>query len=280
MANEPSQADAHDDRLDQVIAAYLRDVDAGRAPDRQELLRRHPDLAAELEEFFADNDCVGQLTQPLRPAEQLTSLYEGSQANGSEDLTSIPGLVGGYRPLRLLGVGGMGRVYEAEDATGRRVALKLISPGFASSPTALARFRQEGQLAGMIAHPRCVFVLTADEQNGQPYIVMELMTGSTLKDLVERQGPLDPADAITKILAAENARKGRVINGQNCCEFGASRGLLLHGESFAGSDGKGARILTEAYANRGIGLNGRCADEKCGKKHHMSYQICHSTGIL
>jgi serine/threonine protein kinase len=105
--------------------------------------------------------------------------------DGTTPKTDVAREIGGYRLLRSIGVGGMGTVYEAEDAaSGRRVALKLISPEYATSKSALERFRQEGRLASMVSHPRCVFVLAADEEAGQPYIAMELMSGSTLQDLV------------------------------------------------------------------------------------------------
>jgi uncharacterized RDD family membrane protein YckC len=95
----------------------------------------------------------------------------------------------------------MGTVYEAEEqGSGRRVALKLLAPHAASSPEALERFRQEGRLASQIAHPRCVFVFGADEEADRPYIIMELMPGATLRDLVEKQGPLPPEEAVAKIL--------------------------------------------------------------------------------
>jgi hypothetical protein len=113
----------------------------------------------------------------------------------------VPEQVGGYRLLRPLGEGGMGKVYEAKDiASGRHVALKLIAPNFATSPETVERFRQEGRLASAIAHPRCVFVLAADEEAGRPYIVMELMPGDTLETLVQKLGPLPPEDALAKIL--------------------------------------------------------------------------------
>lgn len=112
-----------------------------------------------------------------------------------------PESVGGYRLLRQLGSGGMGTVYEAEEvSSGRRVALKLIAAPFAASRDAVERFRQEGQLASRVSHPRCVFVLAAEEEAGRPYIVMELMEGSTLSDLLNRQGPLSVDDAIAKIM--------------------------------------------------------------------------------
>src|SRR5258708_13307372 len=95
----------------------------------------------------------------------------------------------------------MGAVYEAEEvASGRRVALKLIAPDYADSPDAVRRFRQEGRLASLITHPRCVFVLAADEEAGQPYIVMELMPGVTLQEVVDRKGPLAVGQAVIRIL--------------------------------------------------------------------------------
>lgn len=125
-----------------------------------------------------------------------------TRAGAGDDTAAeeVPQHVGGYRLLRLLGSGGMGAVYEAEAAGGQRVAVKLISPQFIRHSTSLERFRQEGQLASLIAHPRCVFVLTADEEHGRPYIVMELMPGTTLKDLVQDRGPLPPQEAVGKIL--------------------------------------------------------------------------------
>jgi hypothetical protein len=138
---------------------------------------------------------------------------------------SISGTVGGYRLMRRLGGGGMGAVYEAEEtASGRRVALKLILPEIGGSGEALVRFRQEGRLASTLSHPRCVFVLAADQEAGRPYIVMELMPGTTLSDLVRQRGPLTPEEAIAKILdvidgLAEAHRRGLVhrdVKPSNC----------------------------------------------------------------
>ncbi len=115
--------------------------------------------------------------------------------------TSMPTQVGGYRILRLLGSGGMGTVYEAEDPHfHRQVAIKILSNQFTTSATSLERFRQEGKLASQIAHPHCVFVYAADTEQGRPYIVMERMPGTTLKDRVEQQGPLPPQEAVHLIL--------------------------------------------------------------------------------
>lgn len=114
---------------------------------------------------------------------------------------AVPERVGGYRILQLLGGGGMGSVHLAEhEDTGRRVAVKLIRAEFTNAPEAVERFRREGRLASTIVHPRCVFVLAADEEDGRPYIVMELMPGSNLQDILRDRGRLPVAEAVKLIL--------------------------------------------------------------------------------
>ena len=154
-------------------------------------------------------------TKALTPVDpEAPTLAPGPAAPADE---AVPEVVGGYRLLRVLGGGGMGTVYEAQDAaSGRRVALKLISQQYAGSPDAVERFRQEGRLASTVSHPRCVFVFAADEAAGRPYIVMELMPGSTLDDRVEKNGPFAPQDAIVAILdvieGLEEAHRHGVIH--------------------------------------------------------------------
>ncbi|HZT82986.1 MAG TPA: protein kinase, partial [Gemmataceae bacterium] len=239
MANDPHDTDTRDERVDRVILAYLGEVDAGREPDRRALLADHPDLADELREFFADQDRLARLARAAGLAAPAETTDEAARA----DADDAPAAVGGYRLLRLLGAGGMGRVYEAEGPGGQRVAVKLLAPGLADSPTTLERFRQEGRLASRLTHPRCVFIHTADQDAGRPYIVMELMSGATLKDLVERGGPLEPGDAVARILdvieGLEEAHQAGVLHRDvkpaNCYlgadgrvkvgDFGLSRSL-------------------------------------------------------
>jgi hypothetical protein len=157
--------------------------------------------------------CGSSLPQSGEDAQALTEEYQEKPSDTPSNPSTFSALpipstpsapvlgVGNYRIIRRLGSGGMGTVYEAEDHdTGQRVALKVLKPQAASNPGAIERFRQEGKVASMIAHPRCVFVLKTDEEAGQPYIVMELMPGATLKELVEQQGRLPPTAAVAKIL--------------------------------------------------------------------------------
>ena len=104
---------------------------------------------------------------------------------------------GQYRLIRLLGRGGFGEVWEAEGIdTKRRLALKVLTGVHAGSPELLERFKREGRMAASVNHPRCVFVLGAEEIEDRPVITMDLMRGGTLQDRIAEEGPLSPRDAV------------------------------------------------------------------------------------
>ena len=107
---------------------------------------------------------------------------------------------GDYRILRLLGKGGMGAVYEAEELlSGRRVALKVLGHSLDSADTR-KRFIREGRLAASINHPNSVYVYGTEEIDGAPVITMELVPGGTLHERVKEVGPMSVPEAVDAIL--------------------------------------------------------------------------------
>lgn len=139
--------------------------------------------------------------------DNLPTLSGGPDSQTSIELTtrgSAPEAgqqFGHYRILRLLGQGGFGQVWEAEDTdTGRRLALKVLTKVQGLSVEVLERFKREGQIAATINHPNCVYVFGAEEIDGYPVISMELMPGGTLHDRLKSKERLPVAEAVDRIL--------------------------------------------------------------------------------
>jgi eukaryotic-like serine/threonine-protein kinase len=99
---------------------------------------------------------------------------------------------GKYRIVRLIGEGGMGAVYEGENARiHRKVAIKVLHSGVASDADAVARFEREAQAAGRIGSEHIVEVLDLGNlADGDRYMVMEYMDGDSLADRIQQRGRL------------------------------------------------------------------------------------------
>jgi len=123
----------------------------------------------------------------------------------------LPGVIAGrYRPVRLLGRGGMGAVYEAVHTwTGRRVAVKTLLPHLAGDEGAVERFRREARAGVQGAHPHIIDVLDMGvDDDGAPYLAQELLLGEDLAALLAREGPLPPRRAyeiLVPVMAALDA---------------------------------------------------------------------------
>ena len=116
-------------------------------------------------------------------------------------------LPGGYVILDLVGIGGMGRVYRAEQrALGRTVAVKVIHPHLLGDESAAARFITEARAASHLNHPHSVGVIDFGKtDDGQLYLVMEFLRGRDLARVAYEDGPLEIrriVDVLRQALAA------------------------------------------------------------------------------
>ncbi len=184
MSPERERQVDRDERLDEVVTAYLDALDNGRCPDRSDWLAQYPDLASELVEFFADLDRVERLAAPLQalasppststPAPDETPFLNGHVREWARSF-------GDYELICEIGRGGMGVVYKArQKSLNRLVALKMIRTGCWASEGELLRFRNEAEAAASLDHPHIVPVYEVGEEHGQLYFSMKLIEGGTL----------------------------------------------------------------------------------------------------
>ena len=194
-----------------------------------------------------------------------TVLVPPGQSPSFPEPTEFPCAFGGYTLLRLLGRGGMGAVYEAEQvATGRRVALKMLGQQL-DSPDMRERFLREGRFAAGINHPNSLYVFGTEEIERRPVITMEIAGSGTLDDTLKKRGliPVSEAvDAILNVIAGlEAASAGGVLHRDvkpsNCFvshdgsvkvgDFGLSVSTLSTADTFATATG--VILGTPAYAS-------------------------------
>ncbi|MBY0522903.1 MAG: protein kinase [Gemmataceae bacterium] len=182
-------ADDREQRLDEVVAGYLKAVKLGPAPTRQQLLDQHPDLAFELASFLDDHENVARLTTPLRNIFATAPAPTAGQS------------IGGYQLLEEIAHGGMGIVYRArQTALNRLVALKMMRSGPRATTSELLRFRAEAEAVANLDHPHIVPIYEVGDYEGQPFYSMKLIDGGSLSQRV--QGFRDDPRAAARLLIA------------------------------------------------------------------------------
>lgn len=148
-----------------------------------------------------------------------SSSAAGGTGAGTAHSSLPPGsmLAGRYEILELLGEGGMGAVYKANDhQLDRVIALKTIRQELAGDSEILARFKQELILARQITHRNVIRIFDLGEDAGTKFITMEFADGSTLRSLISERGKFPPAEAVDIMrqvcLALEAAHAEGVIH--------------------------------------------------------------------
>jgi WD40 repeat protein len=231
-------------------------------------LARHETEAGDRPEPGASTSTSG----PVPTLNELLGLLAPPQ--GPDEI----GRLGGYRVQEVLGKGGMGVVFRAEDPLlKRQVALKIMLPALAAVETSRLRFLREAQAAAAIEHDHIIAIHQVGEDRGIPFLAMPLLRGESLEDRLRREGRLPVAEIlrigreIAEGLAAahEHGLIHRDIKPANVwlegergrvriLDFGLARAASAEGHVTQ----SGAIVGTPAYMApeqaRGEPLDGRC----------------------
>jgi serine/threonine protein kinase len=165
-----------------VVQQYMADIDAGRRPNRRELISRHPEIAADLSACLQGLSFVNQAAQQMvRTADPV-----------APDLSTQQPL-GDFRLIREIGRGGMGVVYEARQLSlDRHVAVKVLSLGAALDSRNLQRFRNEAQAAAHLHHTNIVPVYAVGCERSVNFYAMQLIDGQSIASVISalRNAPM------------------------------------------------------------------------------------------
>lgn len=188
------------------------------------------------------------------------SVYVAHSIHEARRAVSTARQLAQYRLNRLIGVGSMGRVFEAEHVLMKRpCAIKLIQSEHASDPLAAARFQREVVATAQLTHPNTIDVYDFGKtHDGVFFFAMELLPGMNLRDLVRQHGPLPPARAIHFLGEVCNAlgeahdrglihrdlkpanifasRRGGIDDFTKLLDFGVVRGGNFHDQPLAAPD--------------------------------------------
>ncbi|MGE5325023.1 MAG: protein kinase domain-containing protein [Actinomycetota bacterium] len=176
-------------QLKEIFAAVTDLPAAERTPALKQACGGDTELQAELEQLLAQHDEMGRFLEGA-PSATFTGLLSPGSLVAQR-----------YRIASLLGMGGMGEVYEAEDnELGDRIALKILRPQMSLDQAALDRFRREVLLARRVTHPNVcrVFDIGRHQQQGREviFLTMELVHGETLSHRLKRTGRIAPDEAL------------------------------------------------------------------------------------
>jgi eukaryotic-like serine/threonine-protein kinase len=176
------------ERVDEIFLIVCDLLPGERARRLDERCGDDAELRAEVESLLEhdapEGDCLGD--EAVRSGAPMADLLSRASADpGSE----MPDRIGAFRVIEVIGSGGMGTVYLAEqDHPRRRVALKMIRSGVMSRALR-KRFRAEAELLGRLQHPGIAQIYEAGEtETGQPWFAMEYVEGRGIRDHVDHHG--------------------------------------------------------------------------------------------
>ncbi|MGF1582114.1 MAG: protein kinase [Gemmataceae bacterium] len=211
----PGQHDtSRKQKLNEIIAEYIRTKDNSEPPTPEALAEQHPEFAHEIRAYFID-------PEHPKPSPITDTATLPPRASTPEDVAGTPTLghdqdsdlqtsntvpdFGDYILLEEIARGGMGVVFKAKQVSlNRVVALKMILSGQLASSDDVDRFRKEAEAAANLDHPNVVPIFEIGENQGSHYFSMKLVEGGSLADLIHDLSR-DPKKAVTLMAKVANA---------------------------------------------------------------------------
>jgi serine/threonine protein kinase len=199
-----TEPDLDDPRLVRAVQEYLKAMETGRHPNRDDFLARYAPIAEPLAECLEGLELVHTFGQRLdHPHAEPSTAMPG--VLGSINPT-VP--LGDFRLVREIGRGGMGIVYEAEQLSlGRRIALKVLPFAMTLDPRQLQRFKNEARAAAHLHHSNIVPIYSVGSERGIHFYAMEYIEGQPLTKLInELRQTADREDKDTRRQGAKETR--------------------------------------------------------------------------
>lgn len=275
------------ERLTELFHAALEIAPYEREVFLDHISESDAELRSELESLLAAQGAA--LTG--KPMDDIAAAYLAQQVGGNSGIVAslTPGTrLDHYEIRSLLGKGGMGEVYLAEDVRlHRRVALKILPAEVASSQDRMHRFEQEAQAAAALNHPNVAHIYEIGEHESTPFIAMEYIDGETLRDQIHRDhAPLTKllkyltqvAEGLTKAHAAgivhRDLKPDNIMIARDdyakILDFGLAKLIEPQRESGSGSDASneaGTAIMAQhSLAGTMMGTAGYISPEQAQGK--------------
>ncbi|OYP31047.1 serine/threonine-protein kinase [Rhodopirellula sp. MGV] len=230
-----------DDPIDEAFAAYLRSVDEGSVGTRDEFLAKFPSMAQELKSLMEAADAIDRFAisqsgasapEPIPPsAETVDSRISDADQSGGDPAETLPEAdrekgdpgptlpydLGEYELQKIVGRGGMGVVYQAQQKNlNRTVAVKMIRGGMLACENDVRRFYTEAQAAAGLHHPGIVPVYQFGHQAGHHFFSMALIEGTDLQKKINEEEELSIESAARYVRdvarAIEHAHQNDVLH--------------------------------------------------------------------
>ena len=235
---------AEQQRLIDILDAYMIDVEEGRGVDRQQLLAENADIADLLNQYFDSLELVrcvaaGDQSTTVPDFSSTVNLHErNKQPVIFQALPSSTQRLGQYALGPVIGRGAMGIVYIARDLRLERdVAVKVLSYGTALDETRIDRFRREAKTAASLDHPNVVPVYSVGCSRSTHYYAMQLIDGESLDRRIAAARLLDGEQYPADQLAALQRAAAPIIGPdryRRIAQFCASAAGALHAAHTAG----------------------------------------------